>query len=159
MLLVFQFLPIPDKIPSNLSTARFTPYSLARFRSNFLSGSRDKARNIASSRATSSPTGTTSPTLPLSRISAVPDRQFVATQGQPQARASNSTVDKPSNLEETTKRDARRISAKGFSTNPGRETLSCRPRRFTSVSSDRLRGPSPSIINRHSFFFLNPAKA
>ena len=58
-------------------------------------------------RDTSSPTGTSGPYLPCSKISAGPLGQSVLTTGQPQAKASAITLPNPSQAEERTKTEAR----------------------------------------------------
>jgi hypothetical protein len=92
-------------------------------------------------RDTSSPTGTSGPYLPCSKISAGPLGQSELTTGQPQAKASAITLPNPSQAEERTKTEARAMQAKGFSTNPGNAMSSVTPSRRASefrVMSSRV---------------------
>ena len=78
--------------------------------------------------AASSPTGTSRPKRPPSRISAGPLGQSVLTTGQPQASASAITLQKPSWRELTARTDARAIQANGLAVKPGKSTSSATPR-------------------------------
>src|SRR3990172_4027229 len=100
--------------------------------------------NMASSAtdiATTSPTCTKSPNLPLFKISRGPVGQSVATTGIPSANASASTFGQPSARDDKANTSARAIHGHGGDTNPGRSTASDMPTPSTNASSSERDGP------------------
>src|SRR5207244_8667137 len=86
------------------------------------------AVSMAAASATSSPTGTSAPYLPPSRISRGPLRQSVATTGTSQKSASISTEGSPSQREDSTKTPACAMYGYGLEIQPGRSTDPVNPR-------------------------------
>ena len=82
---------------------------------------------MAAVKAGASSTWVTQPLRPSSTTSAGPKSQAVTRAGAPQARASATTLGKPSQRDDSTNSLARAIQAQGLATKPGKITLSPTP--------------------------------
>ena len=101
--------------------------STAWERRRFRSVSSDIKRSIAAAKALVSPAGTSKPSVPFRIIVLGPLGQSKLITGNPQAIASQSTLGKPSNLDDKTKTSDSRNFPNGSVVRPGKLTLSVKP--------------------------------